>query len=65
MELTMMYDGWEIPFLGKTGIASACHGRFASRTEWINAATRIHIIAPRFIGDVPGSSVPSGRRLRS
>ena len=65
MEQTMMYDGREIPFLIKTDGASAHHGRFASRTGWIGVATAVRIVAPLFVGDVPGSSAPNGRRLRN
>ena len=43
---------------------SARHGRFAFRTGWLGASADRRIAAG-FIGDVPGSSVPIGRRLRT
>ena len=65
MELTMIYDGSEIPFLGQNDATLARHGRFASCTGWIGVATEVRIVAPRLVADVPGSSAPNGRRLRN
>jgi hypothetical protein len=50
---------------GKAGDAFARHGRFASvTTGWHGAPFGIRILG-YFIGAVDGSSVPSGRRLRT
>ena len=63
MVRTMIYDGWDIPFPGGTGALRAGHGRFASQAGYGGAAIKVRMIA--LGGVVPGSSVPSGRRLRT
>ena len=63
VEETMIYNGCNIPFLSGNGAEMERHGRFAS-TAWIGAAVRIHIVTALPLADIPGSSVPSGRRLR-
>ena len=64
MEGTTMYNGSNMPFCAGIGAALARHGRFASQTGWIGAATGIRIVTLPRVADVPGSSVPNGRRLR-
>ena len=63
MEGTTMYNGSNMPFCAGFGAALARHGRFASQTGW-TGATGIRILAIPRVADVPGSSVPNGRRLR-
>ena len=65
MGQTMIHNGWEMPFRTGTGTTSANHGRFASWIGLGGTAKRILLIAPIVVADVPGISVPNGRRLRS
>ena len=65
MMQTIFYNGSDEPFLGGTGALIACHGGIASQARWLGAAIEVRTVAPLCVGNVPGSSVPIGRRLRT
>ena len=65
MERTMTNRGCDTPFRAWAHAKPAFYGRIASGATGIGAAALIRMLAGPLGGIVPGSSVPSGRRLRT
>ena len=64
----MTYSGCDTPFIGGLGAGLAHDSRFASLHIGIGVTANgmwIRNMAGPRVADVPGSSVPDGRRLRS